>query len=1156
MNRTLLRKGLRTLPILPILLVLLMPLPAARPAAADTYLKIPPGANYQYGTVENLPNTLASDDAFARMPPASATDGNHAIGNRSFASGYTENTHGYVKDVQFGVEYHLFPHPFGFNTAAPPTGWSAADFFEGWVSTNNSTGWTGAWFGDGNRPAVDATAVAPALNSGTNDRTYVRSFPDLSRLNTWARINGTASGYGLWADLCWYKRTTAGTDTHCDMWGVANGGAYIDYIFINVLVKLTVTGVAVHPANVYQGQRNVPFLRLTLKRFSNTNFDLNAIKADIIRPANPRFEIADVDKITLWRDVNDNGVVDAGDLLVGERTVNGLTDQWITGAPLIDNIPHNSKFLLCYDFADNATITRRGGMSIVNEGYLTPTFAVDAVANNTDRTNAGTNGNPDSNPLWPITTGTTNWSTIRQRSTLTAAWQVHPSGTRYFGDSFNVTLRVTNTAAGTAPAGAVSVLPVAPTITGTGNAVTSTVQYPRTLAAGASTDFTWTYYAAAPAGTVRLTSGATWTDAITGREYSVASALSNQCTIVDAPVPVLQFTKFEASPAELSSDGMAATIEIAIRNVGGATANAVKITNMADTADWVLDGNGSAGFTKQDGPTVPQSIPAGEERTFVFHYTATGAGTGYFEAKAKGTNTSAIPSSSNGVTVLSAANVQNVSFTTSPSGSIGKNGAFTALYTVTNSGGIAANEVKPTGLLTLTRTSPTGTPDPTRVAGPFPPSLTLAPGETKSFSWSYNSQNGTELGTYKLGGAIQYEDARSGNTRTTATLETAPFTMINGVTPFATHDLTAHVRKYITYSDDSQYYAISDASILYCYNIAGTLKYQLNLTTLNAGMTVPGTAFAVTTEYDGAWNPLFNVIWVGTNQGRIYAIKDDNTGLSGYWSPAAADSWTSLGSSDSVTTGPVVWDGHIYCAAGNRLAKRTVEFGTVPFGWGDYTFPNTVTTAPSIDNNRIYVGNTNGRLYALNANSGTLASTSANFSAAIVGSPYIFMGAVFTSTANGRLLRFGNPANLTVDVGNVQLSSGSTMSDVWVSFTGDYVYVTNTGTNLYVRDITTLAAHPTLPNPITRPNNILYAPIEWAGIIYLNSATTITSKGNVFALNKANGNDISASWPFSTEMPCRTPTTIDAYNSLLAVGCDYSPTQYFYEIYFFGLPSL
>lgn len=1129
---------------------------AALPAAADTYLKIPPGANYNYGTVNNLNNSLASDDIFAQMPPASATDGNHAIGNRSFAVGFTEGTHGFVKDVQFGVEYHLFPNRFGFNTAAPPTGWSGADFFEGWYSTNNGGGWTGAWFGAANRPAVDNTAVAPALNNGANDRTYVRSFTDQSRLGTWARINGSATGYGLYADLCWYKRDTPGTNTHCDMWGVANGGAYIDYIFINVLVKLTVTGVRVNPANVYQGQLNVPFLRLTLKRFSNTNFDLNAIKADVIRPANPRFAATDIDKLTFWRDMDDSGTVNAGDTLVGERAVDNLTNQWITGTPLLDNIPHNSKFLLCYDFADAAVVGNRGGMSIVNQTYLTPTHAVDAVVSEADRDVASVS-TTDPNPLWPISNGTT-WSTIRQRSTLSCAWNVQPPATRTIGQSFNVTLRVTNNAAGTAPAGAVNVLPVPPTITGTGLAVTSTTQYPVSIAAGSSANFTWTYYAAYPAGTVRLNSAATWTDAITGRTYTSASVQSNQCTVSTASVPVLQFTRFDAAPLELSSDGQDATVEITVRNVGGTQADGVKITNLTDTADWELTMNGTAVFAKADGPTATQDIPMGEERTFTFHYNATGAGTGYFEAKAKGTNSAAIPSSSNTVTVLSAANVQNVSMTTSPSGSIGKNGSFTVLYTVTNGGQVAATDVKPAGM-TLTDINEgnpllEGDPDPNRVTGPIPASLTLEPGETKSFSWSYNSKCGTQLGSFTLGTSATYKDALSGASRATAATATPTFTTINGVTPFQTHDLPANVRKYIAYADDSRYYAISDASILYAYDIAGNLDWQLNLTTLNTGMTVPGNAFSVTTEYDASWNPLYNVIWVGTNQGRVYAIKDNLTAGAGFWAPAAADSWTSLGTGDSVTTGPVVWADHIYCAAGNRLAKRTKENGTFPIGWGDYTFPNTVTTAPSIDNNNIYVGCANQRLYAVNAATGTLVSASSALGASVVGSPFVYQGVIFTSTAGGKLVRFGSTSNLTQSVTEVTLSAGATMSDVWVSFSNDYVYVTNTGANLYVRKFSDLTAHPTVP-VINRVNETLYAPIEWANIIYCNSATS-GGAGNVHAFKKSDGANLSAYWPYSTGMPCRTPSTVDAFNSVLGVGCDFSGTANRFEVIFLGLPSL
>ncbi len=1087
-------------------------------AMADKYIKIPPGGNYNYGSVSNLQNATISDDDFANFNRDSSTDGNHAIGNNDFANGYTEGTHGYISEVtKFGMEYHLFPNAFN------------DDYMEGWFSTNGGRSWNGAWFPSSERPIVDNTAVINHNDASVVDKDihYTKTFTtDQGRINRWGEINGDYWRYGLWCDLCWYHKP--------QRWNADNTTVYIDYIYINVLVKLTVTGTDKTPATATQGSEDVPILQLNFKPYSNSSFDISKIRVDI----KGNCSADDVDLIKFYKDTDSSGTVTAGDILMGSVDPGTTKDNRdINFSPVIDDVPHNSKWLFAVNIKNTATVGRTIGLELDNQGDITPTHAIDEVASDSDRSNAGTAGNPDPNDFWPIQSG---FATIKQKATLTASVTTIPSsGTVLMGNNITVRMNVSNA---NNCESAVNVLPNALIVGGTGTAVTSNFQLPQTIAGGSSHTFEWTYQAVTP-GTVIFSGTASGEDAYSGKTQTSNSNSSNTLTIAyKASTPILQVTSFTATPTSVSNDSQTVDVSISVKNVGNTTANNSYIGHYTTGTAWSFKETANpVKLTNVSAANSMRNIAVGATETWNFSFEATGsAGTTQLQVSATGDSvTNPAYSSSQLITINSKALVQNVSISTSPTGDIGKNATFVVAMIVKNNGGSIAENVTPRE--PVVNESTNGDPNPVKKGGPFPAeSVTLNPGESYKFSWSFYSKGGTIInGRYTISVTTDYDDKNSGNTRNTGAQTSALFRITNTVTPISQKSTTGDVRKLIAYTYDSQYYVVNESSRLYAYDTLGAEKWNVNLATW---FTVPGHTIVVTVE-NGK-----NVIWVGSHNGRVYAIQDNGGSAGGFYSSSIGNSWLSLGTGDPVENGPIVYGEHVYCSGKYHFAKRMKADGTIPSGWVDKELPNDITTSASIDNLNIYLGCADGRLYCLDVESGFLRRRSSDYGSAIEVSPFIYANVITTGNNDGELLKFNSANNISTNVTVQDLNGGSTndLSELWIGLSGDFIWVTDeTGGNLYKVNYNNISSFTT-----KSIGGTLYGPIEYAGKVYVCSVTG-GGQGEVQVLSKTTLNSIDAAlWPYQVPGNAfRTPVSLDPWNNVFLTGSDDN------NIYMFSLPE-
>lgn len=1100
-----------------VLLILILILPVT----ADTYYKVYPTTAVASGTIittnsGSLEVAVGSlDGVFAYFQPTNEEP--HQIETSGYASGYSEFTHGYISNVQIGMKYHIYNSTFN------------GDQIDNRVSVNNGTSWpAGAWplgysFPAGDYPVLDATVCVPTYTDTSADVTYERNYSDISNMNRWGEISGDISGYGVRNRLEWVKlpnRNSNDGESFC-----------VDSIYLNVLTKLTVTGEDLASGSRTQGSSDIPLLSIRLKTFANSTFDINSIQVDLTGTC----QASDIDTLKLYQDTNKNNVIDSGEPLLGSVAVSALTNQVLTAAPLINDPAHNSRYIFAVDFNNDATVGVTVGMTLSSEADFTPAAAVDSVASQVDRDAAGVAGDPDPATLWPIyTTGTV---TVSKKATLSASFSAVSTPVTK-GDNFDVTLQITNEAgAGTA----INVLPNLLTISGTGNAVTSQPnQIPITLAGGESGNFTWEYTAISP-GDIQFTGSGYATDEDSNKTVTSSSDTSNTVTINDATVAILQVTDFTISPTTVSDDSQVVTVQMIVKNVGDLTANNVLIEHFTTLNNWELENIGTGSATDVSAGQTPVNITAGASDVFDFSYQATGTGTLQFKAKASADNCNTVSTFSQIVTIVDQAALTNVSILTSPSGDIGKGATFTLVYTVRNDGTATATNVTPAGF-TINVLTP-GTPDPSIKTGPSPISVaSLAAGESTSFTWVIYSNNTTPpYGTYTISAHANYNDGNSGFSRSSSTATTSTLTITNSVTPLAIKATSSTVGKAITYSNDSDYYALNDAGKLYAYNLTGTEKWNVDLSTYS--ITVPGESVCVD-DQDG----IGTVIYFGSNNGRVYAIVDKETYAEGYFAAAIGDSWISLGTASSVTEFPIVWGSYIWCPAGTRMTKRDKTDGSFPPFWVDYNAPNTITTPVAVDNNYIYFGCDNSRAYCINATTGALVSQSGNLGGSVTSAPFTYMNKVYTAHAKGGIIRFNTPTNLG-DLLVIDMDGGGTngiISDVWVGLNADFIYCTDGANgNLYKRNFADLTMASTWPFA----GKTLYAPLEVGGKIFMASKSG--TDGYVYVLNNSDGNSIDPLiWPYyELGGAFRSPICIDLWNNVFLTGCDNN------NVYIFTIPQ-
>src|SRR6185503_19429461 len=190
------------------------------------------------------------------------------------------------------------------------------------------------------------------------------------------------------------------------------------------------------------------------------------------------------------------------------------------------------------------------------------------------------------------------------------------------GRTFLVTLTVTN--AGQVSANGVTAAVYAQDGGGTASSVGPTPGLPVTLAAGASKTFTWTFTGVS-AGLLTLTTTVTGTDANTGLSVTTGPLADGPLLIQTPGLLVGQ----SSAPAVVST-GQWFPVSLTVTNTGQADVTGV----MPSIA--VAPGAALVAVQGTVTPAGPLSIAGGASQTFVWTYSASGAGAVVFSATASG----------------------------------------------------------------------------------------------------------------------------------------------------------------------------------------------------------------------------------------------------------------------------------------------------------------------------------------------------------------------------------------------------------------------------------------------------------------------------------------------------------------------------------------
>lgn len=307
------------------------------------------------------------------------------------------------------------------------------------------------------------------------------------------------------------------------------------------------------------------------------------------------------------------------------------------------------------------------------------------------------------------------------------------------GDVVTLTLAARNT-------GRVDVVMLQPTavVSPAGVLVALTTPAARELLSGQSTDFTWTFRAAAP-GSASLDVTANGREPLTGLPVTLVPKTAGPVVVEQGALLAVT----AAVPMAVSL-GQRFTVAFNVQNAGQATARSVSMLPPAVVGTGAVTLETSA-------PAM--DLPGGQSATLSFDYRATGAGEVTFSgtATASDANSGAplfATLTSGPVTLQQPAQLQLVSFTVPARISRGQ--SFDAVLTVRNAGEAPASGVLPQPALPAV-TSSGGVQLST---ASVPAAVTLAGGATHAFTWRYTEQ-GTGAGAFTLSAGAVGTDANS-----------------------------------------------------------------------------------------------------------------------------------------------------------------------------------------------------------------------------------------------------------------------------------------------------------------------------------------------------------------------------------------------------------
>jgi hypothetical protein len=291
-----------------------------------------------------------------------------------------------------------------------------------------------------------------------------------------------------------------------------------------------------------------------------------------------------------------------------------------------------------------------------------------------------------------------------------------------------VTVRLTVTNTGEAYAASVTGGPLQP------SAPAVLVSSPAPLAllfGGASAQLVWTYSVTSP-GPMTFTATVTGVDGNAGWVVTSGPAVSNAITVNAGGVLAAAL----AAPATVVP-GDWFTLSLTVTNSGSADASGVLPRIAAGPGVTLASGPVPAG---------PLTVIPGASQTFVWTFSATGAGPVAFTATAEGTTCAGVPVLASATAMVQGpvpTSLTLVSLTVTPD-EVALDGLITVRMTVSNTGTVVLNDVAPAALTpqgdgaVVLVTAPTASP------GPF------APGESRIFTWTWRALRG---GTVKFAGS-------------------------------------------------------------------------------------------------------------------------------------------------------------------------------------------------------------------------------------------------------------------------------------------------------------------------------------------------------------------------------------------------------------------
>lgn len=1111
---------------------------------SDTYMKIPATSGVAISGATNGGNTLTPNNSYGSinydLSIATIDEWMHGIDIGGFATGYKEEDYGYISKIKLGVEYHLTGSAFG-----------AGERFEIMVREAGVSSGESDWLRNWNSPypTVDGTVVGDSTKDIVWSQEVTPTVYNFYKV--WSRINGDAAD-SVGFDLRGIWTPTDNSET-------AGAAVLIDEAYIKVLTKLLVTGNTLNSGvAVSEHSTDVELLHVTLKSYSNSTIDIDSIKIDL----EGTVVNSDVSLVKIYLDSDEDGVVSGTDTLLGSAVPVGMSAT-ITAAPsLIDDVTHNSKLIVAVDLKDNiiSGTDKYIGARIVDDSYIALDSAGDEVlqdgASGRSATYVVDTVNP--NPLFPIYTGNTSGTRVKITKKATLSCSISASSTKDTdggtdldikeGDPLLITVTVTNTSSADAK-NVIVTLPLTK-VSVTGTPVVTTADYSEIvdIAGSGSHDFIFNYIATAE-GSFSFKAKSDFKDLSNGNSYStlIADCTASQAiTISTASSPVLTITEMSLSPAELTTE-QTATLTVKVRNDGDAEGNFVGINHATLNTSWQFLKIGTGTATRNGGSWNKETLSIGEEETWIFEFTPTGAGSLSFKCYATGFLVpSKVYATSNSITVHNPATIviNGGDYSVNPT-VVGKNSSFNLFMRVTNTGGVTMNNVS---CLTPSFSVASGNPSPLPNVHvvPVPEWFSIEPGESHLFTWVFNSNAVSDIGFVNIGNIVaEGKDSYTNATKNTGAAKTiSNYEIDSDVHPKLNFSTSASINMMIAYSYNSDYYIYNDDCILYAYSATGTLKWSVDLGAY--GQTNAGKNTWV--AYDSNWKP---VVLVGTISGRIYAIQDNGTSASGYanWTTSIQNSYISL--SDSPVYGIIQFDdvtnNGLFVTAGHTVFRYNFETRKKNWEWSPG--PINIDTVPVIDNTYVYVGMADGTIRSISANNGTYGVSSGNTGGAVT-SPFLYNQKLYATNAAGIVMEIDNPTSSLSSSNDLNLTT-TNLTDPWVGLEGKYLWTTDYDNHtVYKIDLSSGTPVREWMKNLTDFTTVTHvgSALEFDNRVYIGGKDNTLTKGRIFVLKKEDGSIYNSAWPYlntTNNSGYINPVCLDAWNSCFLLGCETGDSQLF-----------